>query len=401
MSILLKAPLLGEGVDELNIGRWLVAEGATVVKNEALVELESDKVVTELRSPEAGLLLRSYVKEGDVVKVGDRIALIGKAGEKDFVPAAPDLPMGTELVETKKTKTLEASPSNRFLSPVARKLSALHGVDPAQVTGTGLAGRVTKQDILDFVAAGQKAASPSPAPTSAATPVKDLVQPHSSARSRIAERMVDSLRISAHVLTVMEADLSAVVEHRVSHKEEYAKEGVRLTLTSYFLAASAAALRKNPTVNASWTDTGLVMHPSIDIGLAVSLGDLGLVAPVLRNVGDLSLMGIARGIDDLAKRARERKLTPDEVRNGTFTVTNHGSNGSLFATPIINQPQVGILGVGTVTKRVVVVEGPRGTDSIAIRPMAYLSFVFDHRVMDGEAADRFLATVKEALENWA
>ena len=258
-----------------------------------------------------------------------------------------------------------------------------------------------KQDILDFVAARDAAALAGTTATagSAGPAAQAELRPHSNARARIAERMVSSLRVSAQVLTVMEADLGAVMAHRAANKEGFAAGGLRLTLTAYFLKATADALRRHPTVNSSWTDEGLLVHPTVDIGMAVSLGEAGLLVPVVRNADKLTLEELSRAVEDLAARARSRKLSVDEVRGGTFSLTNHGSNGSLFATPIVAQPQVGILGVGAVQKRAVVVEGPRG-DAIAIRPMAYLSFVFDHRVMDGEGADRFLSEVKANLEGW-
>jgi len=287
-----------------------------------------------------------------------------------------------------------------FLSPLARKLCALHEVDPRGVRGTGLGGRIMKQDILDFVAARTVAAPMRDPKTGEASSPAGVLRPHSIARARIAGRMVESMRASAQVLTVMEADLGAVMAHRRANKEGYALEGFRLTLTAYFLATAAAALRRHPTVNSSWSDEGLLIHPTVDIGLAVSLGEEGLLVPVVRNADTLSLKELSRAVEDFATRSRSRKLTPDEVRGGTFSLTNHGSSGSLFATPILVQGQVGILGVGMVQKRAVVVETPGGVDAIAIRPMAYLSFVFDHRVMDGEGADRFLADVKAGLEGW-
>ena len=373
MSIAVKAPRLGEGVDELTLGRWLAREGDIVELNAPILELESDKVVTELPSPAAGYLLKTIAKEGSLVRVGDILAYLGEAGELVSEPASP-------------------SP-NRFLSPLARKLSVLHGVDPSLIKGTGLGGRVMKQDILDFVAARDQQES--------GQTVSQLdPQPHSSARVRIAQRMVESQRISAQVLTVMEADLGAVIAHRGMNKEAYALDGVRLTLTAYFVVAAARALRANPLMNASWTDAGMIVHSAINIGLAVSLGEDGLLVPVVRNADTLTLKDCARVVDDLANRSRSRRLRPEEVQGGTFTLTNHGTGGSLFATPIIVQPQVGILGIGSVGKRAVVVETSDGQDAIAIRPMAYLSFVFDHRVTDGEGADRFLSKVKDELENW-
>jgi 2-oxoglutarate dehydrogenase E2 component (dihydrolipoamide succinyltransferase) len=429
MSITVKAPRLGEGVNELTIGRWLVRAGEKVLENAPLVELESDKVVTELVSPAAGTLLKTFVMEGDVVRVGDPVALIGRADEAvvgNGSAAGPALRVEMELPSPAGASAARgtgpqsvtspqsaaytqpavgtelrslSTPSNRFLSPLARKLCALHEVDPSTITGTGLGGRVMKQDILDFVAARAQAA-PLPDPRPDPSPLQAVLRPHSNARARIAVRMMEAMRSSAQVLTVMEADLGAVMAHRAANKESFAREGLKLTLTAYFLATTAAALRKHPTVNSSWSDEGLLIHPTVDIGMAVSLGEEGLLVPVIRKADTLSLKELSRAVEDLASRSRSRKLTPDEVRGGTFSLTNHGSSGSLFATPILVHGQAGILGVGMVQKRVVVVETPGGADAIAIRPMAYLSFVFDHRVMDGEGADRFLADVVTGLETW-
>ncbi len=219
-------------------------------------------------------------------------------------------------------------------------------------------------------------------------------------RKRIAEHMVASKRTSPHVLTVFEADMSRVVAHRAAHKAAFARDGVRLTYTAYFVAAVAAALRAYPRVNSTWREDGLLLHPDINIGMATSLGEEGLIVPVIKRADHLSLLGAARAVNDLAQRARAHQLRPDDVQGGTFTITNHGVSGSLFAFPVINQPQCGILGVGKMHKRPVVLTDAEGNDSIAIRPMVYLSFVFDHRILDGASADWFVAKVVETLENW-
>ena len=208
--------------------------------------------------------------------------------------------------------------------------------------------------------------------------------------------MAMSQKTSPHVLTVMEADLSKVVTHRAANKETFAREGVNLTFTAYFIAAIAAGLKAYPMTNSSWTEEGVLLHKAINVGMATSLNEEGLIVPVIKNADNLSLLATARVVNDLAYRARARKLQPEEVRGGTFTLTNHGISGSLFAFPIINQPQCGILGVGAIQKRVLVVD-----DAIAIRPMVYLSFAFDHRILDGASADRFLMKVKETLDNWS
>jgi 2-oxoglutarate dehydrogenase E2 component (dihydrolipoamide succinyltransferase) len=220
--------------------------------------------------------------------------------------------------------------------------------------------------------------------------------PHTTLRRAIAEHMVHSKHTSPHVTTVMEADLTAVVAHRAANKAEFSRGGVNLTFTPYFIAAIVAGLKAFPAANSSWSEEGLLLHGAINIGMATSLGQDGLIVPVIKGADGLSLLGLARAVNDLAERARARKLQPDEVKGGTFTITNHGTSGSLFATPVISQPQCGILGVGAIQKRVVVIN-----DAIAIRPMVYLSLTFDHRILDGAGADGFLAKVVDTLQNWS
>lgn len=224
----------------------------------------------------------------------------------------------------------------------------------------------------------------------------DQLIKHSTIRKQIAEHMVMSKHTSPHVLTVMEADMSLVVKHRSVNKEVFARDGVKLTFTPYFMLAIVAGLKNLPIVNSSWSDEGVLIHKAVNLGMATSLAEEGLIVPVIKSADNLSLLAMARSVNDLANRARSKKLQPDEVKGGTFTLTNHGISGSLFAYPVINQPQCGILGVGAMQKRVVVID-----DAIAIRPMVYLSFVFDHRILDGASADNFLMKVKDTLENWA
>jgi 2-oxoisovalerate dehydrogenase E2 component (dihydrolipoyl transacylase) len=279
---------------------------------------------------------------------------------------------------------------------VVRKIAAENNLDLSQVHGTGLNGRITKQDVLASLETPKVSRE-----TGKILPgAGGTILPVSTIRKQIAERMLQSRDISPHVLTVMEADMSRVVAHRAANKSSYSADEVNLTYTAYFMAAIAAALKAYPLVNSSWTEEGILIHPEVNVGMATSLGEEGLIVPVLRRVDELSLLGIARAINDLAERARTKKLLPEEVRGGTFTLTNHGISGSLFAMPIINQPQVGILGVGAIQKRAVVVSDPAGNDAIAILPMVYLSFVFDHRILDGASADAFLAKVKETLVEW-
>jgi 2-oxoglutarate dehydrogenase E2 component (dihydrolipoamide succinyltransferase) len=231
-------------------------------------------------------------------------------------------------------------------------------------------------------------------------PGTDSLIKHTPIRRQIAEHMLASKQTSPHVLTVMEADLSKVGAHQDANKQPYDKQGVRLTYTAYFITAIIAGLKAQPLVNSSWSEQGVLIHAAINIGMATSLGEAGLIVPVIKNADGLSLLELARSVNNLADRARAKKLQPGEVKGATFTLTNHGTSGSLLAMPIINQPQCGILGVGAVQKRVIAVTDAHGSDAIAIRPMAYLSFVFDHRILDGASADRFLAKIKETLENW-
>jgi 2-oxoglutarate dehydrogenase E2 component (dihydrolipoamide succinyltransferase) len=282
-------------------------------------------------------------------------------------------------------------------------MTAEHGLDLSQIQGTGREGRITKQDVLAHLAAGPRGAAPapetragaqaSPPPRSPGAPGELLTL--SPVRKAIADHMVRSKHTSPHVTTVMEADLSQMVAHRAAHKASYARDGVNLTFTAYFVSAAIAALKAYPLVNSSWTEAGVQLHREINIGMATSLGEEGLIVPVIKGGDSLSLLGIARAVNDLAERARAKKLQPDEVRGGTFTITNHGTSGSLFATPIINQPQCAILGVGVIQKRVVVIQ-----DAIAIRPMVYLSLTFDHRILDGAIADYFLGTVVKTLQDF-
>ena len=296
-----------------------------------------------------------------------------------------------------------------FISPVVAKVAAEHGVDLSQVQGTGLDGRITKNDVLKFVDGGKQArptaavaeqSVPQPPPPQVTMGAGDQLIKHTNMRRQIAEHMVMSQKTSPHVLTVMEADMSKVFAHRLANKEQFARDGVKLTFTAYFIAALVAALKAYPLVNSTWTTEGVLVHSAINIGMAASLGEEGLIVPVIKGADNLSLLAIARAVNDLASRARAKKLQPDDVRGGTFTLTNHGIAGSLFAMPIINQPQCGILGTGALQKRVVAVTDADGNDSIAVRPMVYLSLVFDHRILDGGSADTFLSKVKSTLENW-
>lgn len=428
-------PLLGEGVEEVTIVTWLKSEGETVDEYEGLVEVETDKVVTEIPSPVGGTVLKIMKpEEGSAIPVGAVLAWIGNAGEAipedgadaEDQPTSEAQPISTPVVVEESAETVltepafaqDASPIESaptagrdanlgFISPVVAKIAAENRLDLSQVKGSGLNGRITKKDVLAALETRQRTPSatitpsPAPAPAKVSSPmVPGKILPLSTVRKRIAEHMVMSKRTSAHVTTLMEADMSRVAAHRQVNKVAFEQDGARLTFTAYFVSATAVALKAFPLVNSSWTEEGLLLHDQINIGMATDLGDEGLIVPVIKKADELSLLGIARAVNDLANRARSKKLNPADVQDATFSITNHGVTGSLMATPIINQPQCAILGVGVIEKRVVVVPDEFGNDSIAIRPMIYLTLTFDHRIIDGAGADRFLAKVIETLEQW-
>jgi 2-oxoglutarate dehydrogenase E2 component (dihydrolipoamide succinyltransferase) len=413
MATKVLVPLLGEGVEEVTVIKWLKQEGDSVNELEPLLEVNTDKVDTEIPAPASGTVLKILAEEGAPAKVGTVLALIGKPGES---VDSGQSPVVSEKKESAKPKVElqtrdEPQPSVRqdigFISPVVAKIAAEHGVNLQQVQGTGLNGRITKNDVLNYVQNGKKTTNYGPQTTvhrSLSTPIAgDQLIKHTVIRRQIAEHMLMSKHTSPHVLTVMEADLSRVIKHRSTSKDSFARDGVNLTFTAYFMMAIVAGLKTYPNVNSSWTDDGILVHKAVNLGMATSLGEEGLIVPVIKEADNLSLLAMARAVNDLANRARAKKLQPDEVKGGTFTLTNHGISGSLFAFPVINQPQSGILGVGALQKRVVVIPsaGGAGDDAIAIRPMVYLSFVFDHRILDGASADWFLMKVKETLENWS
>lgn len=407
MATKVLVPLLGEGVEEVTVIKWLKKEGDSVKELEPLLEVNTDKVDTEIPAPASGTVLKIMAEEGVPAKVGAVLAFIGKEGES--------VDSGQLSVGGEKTATVRAGPvaqlptvnhqqptANKelgFISPVVAKIAAEHGVNLQNVAGTGLNGRITKNDVLNFVESGKSKVAGQPASLQPSTlkPIEgDQLIKHSPIRKSIADHMVMSKHTSPHVLTVMEADMGRVAKHRSANKEIFSRDGVNLTFTAYFMTAIVAGLKSYPIVNSSWSDEGVLVHKAVNLGMATSLGEDGLIVPVVKNADDLSLLAMARSVNDLANRARTKKLQTDEVKGGTFTLTNHGISGSLFAFPVINQPQCGILGVGAMQKRVVVID-----DAIAIRPMVYLSFVFDHRILDGASADNFLMKVKETLEGWS
>ena len=407
-------PELGEGIIEATIAQWLKEEGDPVAQYEALLEIETDKVTTEATAEGAGTLLKIFVPAGETVPVGTLLAFVGAPGEavegdaqtETAVPAPPPPSTpGPTSARLGHTNGQPAAPSRYTgrISPVVSRIAAENDVNLDLVTGTGLDGRITKRDILAYVENRQSPivnrqlpaeAGPVVVEKRAPAPVSGEVQPLTAMRRSIAEHMVRSKQTSPHVTTVFEFDFTAVAIHRAAHKEQFARDNARLTFTAYLVAATVAALKEHPLVNSSWRDDGILLHRDIHLGMATAL-DEGLIVPVIKHADSLNLLGLARTINDLADRARQKQLRPDEIQGGTFTLTNHGVSGSLFATPIINQPQCGILGVGKIEKRVKVVG-----DAIAIRPLAYVSFTFDHRILDGASADYFVAAIKDKIENW-
>ncbi len=431
-------PQLGESVVEGTLTKWLKTVGEPVKEFEPLLEINTDKVDTEVPSPTSGILLEILASEGTVVQAGVALAWIG-TGEQSFRPTQDEPsdahPSKPPIATTAAVnEAISGSDSNRpypttappspgrnaelgFISPLVSQIARQHDIDLHQVIGSGLGGRITKQDVLKFLerkatelqsmqATGQSGAmavgprETQPISYPPYTFPGDELRPLSLVRRTIAEHMVFSERTAPHVTTVMEADLSKIIAHRQANKEGFAQDGANLTLTAYFASAAVAALKAYPLVNSSWSEQGILIHHVINLGIAASLGEAGLIVPVLHNADGLSLLGLARAINDLAGRARSRQLKPDEVRGGTFTITNHGTTGSLFAAPIINQPQCAILGVGVIQKRVMVITDVSGNDALAIRPMVYLSLTFDHRILDGALADQFLSEVVKSLENY-
>jgi 2-oxoglutarate dehydrogenase E2 component (dihydrolipoamide succinyltransferase) len=419
---------MGESIAEGTIVRWIKKVGDTIDRDEPLFEISTDKVDAEIPSPAAGVLTEIKVKEGETVPVNSVVATIGTAAEAKAASDAP--PAGTlpEAAVGQPEKTVkrsewevddepekESEPQNsddarrQKSSPLVRKIAQEHHVDLSQVQGTGLSGRVTKQDILGYIQLGKQpdqpakktehppeAPAPSPAPAGPTFKPGENVRvvPMSVMRKKIAEHMVLSSHTSPHVYSVYEVNFARVSMLRDKKKADYEAGGVKLTFTAFIAKAAIDALRQFPIVNASLDGDNIVYKKDVNLGIAVALEN-GLIVPVIRNADEKNLLGLTRAINDLANRARSKKLNPDEVQAGTFTITNPGIFGALYGLPLINQPQVAILGVGTIEKRAVVID-----DAIAIRPMCHLTLGHDHRLVDGADAGRFLAFVKERLENF-
>ena len=382
-------PMEQEGSKSV-VRAWLKKVGDAVKRDEPIVELETDKVAVEVPSPSDGVLASIALNEGDEAAPGATLGVL-TLGVIAATPAQK-APTQTQSSPTLAAPSRNDSEREMRLSPLVKRLLSDHRIDAAAVTGTGRDGRITHKDVQDHVARG-----PARAP---AAPVKGGKIPHDAMRRSIAEHMARSVATAPHVTAVFEADLSAIIAHRAAHQEAFAARGAKLTLTAYFVAASARALQAVPQVNATFHADALELHPHCNIGVGTALGNEGLIVPVIQRAETLGLFGIAERLTALTAAARANRLAPEDVRGGTFTISNHGVSGSLVAAPvIINQPQVAILGVGKTEKRVVVHEID-GQDAILVRPMCYVSLTIDHRALDGFQTNTFLSKLVETLETW-
>jgi 2-oxoglutarate dehydrogenase E2 component (dihydrolipoamide succinyltransferase) len=447
-------PQMGVSVSEGTVTKWLKQEGEQVEADESLLEISTDKVDTEVPSPASGTLTQILVQEGETVDVGTKLAVIGgdgaatapkeevpepataqAAAESAAVSDAPATPPSADTVEeatpapAAASETTDAPSTNgkTFVSPVVAKIASEHGVDPSQVHGTGRGGRVTKKDILDFIDSGAQAAPPAtpaqpeapktpvpaPAPRAAAAPAPPVAapapsqpgesfEPITAMRRGIAEHMRRSLDTSAHVTSAIEVDMSKVSAIRAKLKQEYQQNyGVNPTYLIFVARAATDTLREYPWINGELRGEQIVTRSYVNLGFAVELQDgKGLIVPVVKNAETLNLLGMAKAVTDIAQRARDKKLLPDEVQGGTFTITNPGGYGTFHGTPVISQPQAGILGTYAVVKRPWVIQDDLGQDVIAIRPIMNLTLTYDHRLVDGALAGRFLRDLRDKLETW-
>ncbi len=405
----IRMPRLGESVTEGTVDRWLKQIGDFVRKDEPLVEVVTDKVNAEIPSPFEGRLVRIKVESGATVPVGAELAVLeveGLAAEASFGPGAEAVegespPAAAPAVTGPPQRNgQEAAGSQRF-SPAVRKLAEEHGIDPSRIQGSGLGGRVTREDVLAYVASLKQApapAAPAPAAPAPAAPAADIpyeLVPLTAMRRAIAENMVRSVTTIPHAWDVREVDLTNLVAYREASKESFrARHGVNLTFLPFLIQVLTDALAENPYLNSTWSESGIMLRKAYNIGIAVSLPD-GLIVPVIHNADQLGLVDLARRVEDLATRARNKRLTPDEVRGGTFTLNNTGALGSVLSGPIINPGQAGILATAAVRRRPVVVG-----DGIAIRHMMNLCLSFDHRIMDGHQSGQFMDYLQRRLETW-
>ncbi|MCC7177267.1 MAG: 2-oxo acid dehydrogenase subunit E2 [Acidobacteria bacterium] len=442
MSTPVVMPQMGESIAEGTIVRWIKKVGDAVDRDEPLFEISTDKVDAEIPSPAAGVVLDISVKEGETVPVNSVVALIGEAGSAVAAPptsrpegpasaapppplsepsapsaapavSAPSAPSAASASSAASAASVSPSASERQRSsPLVRRIAKEHKVDVAQIAGSGIGGRITKADILSFIergpaAAPARAAAPAPAEAPALrAPVPaphapavfrlpaDRVEPMSVMRKKIAEHMVLSKHTSAHVYSVFEVNYSRVDQIRKAKKAEYEAAGAKLTFTSFIAKAAVDCLRRHPVINASIDGDNVIYRGTVNLGIAVALEN-GLIVPVVKGAEEKNILGLSRAIQDVADRARAKKLSPDEVQGGTFTITNPGNFGAQFGLPVINQPQVAILGVGTIEKRPVVID-----DMIGIRTMGYLTLGYDHRLVDGAVADQFMADLKKSIEHF-
>ena len=411
-------PQMGESIFEGTITKWLKKTGDKVQRDEPLFEISTDKVDAEIPAPASGVLQEIKVGEGNTVQVNTVVGVIGDGdGAAAPAPARTAAPAPSAPASQKKEAqapppspaappAAQADESDVRSSPLVRKLAREHNVDLNQIPGTGTGGRITKQDVLDHVE--HRSSTPAPAPTvSASRPTLppatipgDLV-PMTQMRKIIAQRMIESRRTSAHVHCMFEVDMTRVVNLRNKLKNSFEqRHGARLTFMPFFVRAAIIALQQYPIANASIDGDNIRYHRHVNAGIAVAL-DNGLIVPVLKNADELNFLGLQRGITDLGERARTKKLMPSDVEGATFTITNPGQFGAVFGLPIINQPNVAIMGVGGITKQPLVITDKDGADSIAIRSVVHLTLGYDHRIIDGAIADQFMVVVKKALENWS
>ena len=431
-GVVVTMPALGESVTEGTVTRWLKNVGDTINVDEPLLEVSTDKVDTEIPSPATGTILSIDVPVDSTVAVGARLAMIGSAGAAPIAPAAPAptpvqaveqkvealvpaqvTPVVQDLPVTPPVVTPPAAPvapaatlDDSYVTPIVRQFAREQGVDLSTVKGTGVGGRIRKEDVIAAakpapVAAAPVASAPvasKPAAPVAVSPLRGTTVTMSRLRKVIAARMVESLQVSAQLTTVVEVDVTKVARLRDKAKASFAaREGVNLTFLPFFAVAVCEALKQHPVLNSSIEGDQVTYHGAEHLGIAVDT-ERGLLVPVIRDAGDLNIGGLSRKISDVAARTRDNKISPDELGGGTFTITNTGSRGALFDTPIINQPQVAILGIGSVVKRPMVMKGTDGGETIAVRSMVYLALSYDHRIVDGADAARFLVTLKERLE---
>jgi pyruvate dehydrogenase E2 component (dihydrolipoamide acetyltransferase) len=421
-------PQMGESIVEGTITKWLKKPGDKVQRDEPLFEISTDKVDAEIPAPASGVLQDIKVSEGTTVQVNTVVGTIATDGESAAAAAkpvtapqpapppaekkAPAPPKAAPLQAEQQPAPAHEEEDHARSSPLVRKIAHEHNVNLSQVSGTGLGGRITKQDIVAFLERNQApAAQPTgaPAPTrapqppapAAPAPIPGDLVPATQMRKIIAQRMIESRRTSAHVHAMFEVDLTRIVNLRNKLKAGFEqRHGARLTFMPFFVRAAIIALQQFPIVNASMEGESIRYHRHVNMGIAVAL-DWGLIVPVLKNADDLNFLGLQRGITDLGERARNKKLKPEEVEGSTFTITNPGQFGAVFGLPIINQPNSAIMGVGGIAKAPLVVTDADGNDSIAIRSVVHLTLGYDHRLIDGAVADQFMALVKRALENWS